>query len=271
MFTVGMRLTPAQLAAAFAAPRALLAGLAAQMAGLPLLALAISALFSLPPPLAAGLLVAAIAPGGITSNYVTMLARGDAALSTAMTLVTTLAAVVTIPALLLATGNLPSGDTEPFLVLGRMGLAMLAMTALPLIGGMAFQARLGRWAIQAGPILDHAAKLVFAAIVGMTFYQNWGAMGQSFRAVGGAVAALNLSGMACAALIGVMMQLSAPQRLAIIIETGLQNAAMAIVVAGTLLGQPSLAIPALIYAVIMNITAAAILLYTRKAGVQAAA
>lgn len=264
MFTVGMKLTLADLAEVFKSPKGLLTGLMSQMIALPLLAIFISRLFDLPPPLATGLLIVAIAPGGITSNYVTLLAAGDVALSTGMTLVTSLAAGVTIPLLLSISGYLPlAANAASAFALIKMGVGMFAVTAVPLVLGILFQLRSKAFALHVSALLDMLSKLVFLAIVAATFYQNWDAMMDHLGSVGPSVISLNFAAILTALALGRAAGLSAPKRLAIIIETGLQNVAMAIVVAGSLLGQPDLAVPALIYAIIMNISAGIILFVSR--------
>ena len=47
-------------------------------------------------------------------------------------------------------------------------------------------------------------------------------------------------------------------------EGGLQNAALAIFVATTVLGRPAMVVPAIIYALLMNLSAAALIAYARR-------
>lgn len=264
MLVVGLRLEAASLAFTFRHPRALLLGLAVQMLVLPLLALLLNRIFALPPELALGLLVIAAAPGGITSNYVALLARADLALSTAMTLTTSLLAPVSLPLVLSLSGAL--SGAAGFDLAGatlRLALGVTAVAALPLALGLWLQRRFSagvrRW--QAG--LERAARLVFALIVLATFWANRAVMLQHFGSLGAAALALNLGAVA-AGLSLRLVGLSAGQALAAAVECGLQNAAIAIFVAVTVLGRTELAVPALIYAVIMNVTALALVGLARR-------
>ena len=264
MLVVGLRLEAASLAFTFRHPRALLLGLAVQMLVLPLLALLLNRIFALPPELALGLLVIAAAPGGITSNYVALLARADLALSTAMTLTTSLLAPVSLPLVLSLSGAL--SGAAGFDLAGatlRLALGVTAVAALPLALGLWLQRRFAagvrRW--QAG--LERAARLVFALIVLTTFWANRAVMLQHFGSLGAAALALNLGAVA-AGLSLRLVGLSAGQALAAAVECGLQNAAIAIFVAVTVLGRTELAVPALIYAVIMNVTALAVVGLARR-------
>jgi BASS family bile acid:Na+ symporter len=145
----------------------------------------------------------------------------------------------------------------------RLALGVTAVAALPLALGLWLQRRFAagvrRW--QAG--LERAARLVFALIVLTTFWANRAVMLQHFGSLGAAALALNLGAVA-AGLSLRLVGLSAGQALAAAVECGLQNAAIAIFVAVTVLGRTELAVPALIYAVIMNVTALALVGLARR-------
>ncbi|MBL8587464.1 MAG: bile acid:sodium symporter, partial [Methylobacteriaceae bacterium] len=217
---------------------------------------------ALPPALATGLLVVAAAPGGITSNYAALLASADAALSTAMTLVTSLVAFATIPVALSLGG---AGAGAPLPAMLKISLAMFAVSALPLAAGLATRRLAPGFVARAGAAFDRAARLVFAAIVLATFWENRAALLDHAREAGLAVAALNLSAIAAGWLAARAAGLAEPQGRAIMIETGLQNVALAIFVATAALGRGDLTIPALLYAVVMNLTALALIACGRRA------
>ncbi len=250
MLTVGLRLSWGSLVSTATHPAPLLMGLAVQMLLLPVLAWLIVRLFHLPPDIALGLMVIAVCPGGITSNYVTLLAGADVALSTAMTLVTSLAASFSIP-LLLGLAGVDIGLAS----LLRMALVMTAVAAIPLLLGMLLRAFAATIATRLETLLERPAKVVFAAIVLATFWQNRGALIASALAVGPAVILLNVGAVLAALSVRFAVPISRPQVMAIAVETGLQNAAIAIFICTTVLSRPALAVPALIYAVVMNITA----------------
>jgi len=264
MFAVGMRLTPAGLAGAFRHPAALAGGLSVQIVLLPLLAIVLGRLFGLGTTMSTGLLLVAAAPGGITSNYVALLARADVPLSTAMTLVTSLFACITIP-LVLAAGGIAIGSGSPLLAMLRMSVVMFAVAAIPLILGLALRRYLPQVAASLDRPLDVSSRLVFAAIVLSTFWQNREAMIEHVFDVGPAAALLNVMAIAAGFGIAGLLGLPKSQGFAIAVETGLQNAAMAMFVATAIFGQGDLTIPALVYAVLMNVTALALIAMARRA------
>ena len=263
MLVVGLRLTLRDLASAFAQPRALLAGLAVQVVLLPLTALALACLLALPADLAVGLLIIAAAPGGITSNYIALAAGADLALSIAMTLTTNLAAFLTVPAVMALSGVAVAGEAA--LPLFRISLAMFAVTAVPLALGLALR----RWAPvamqRAAPGFETAAKGVFAAIVLATFIENRDAIVSHALSAGPAALALNLAALGYGLAAGRLLALPTAQGRAIAIEAGMQNIALALFVSTVLLGRGDLALVGLVYAVVMNITALAVIAAARKA------
>ena len=267
MFVVGLRLDGRRLSGVLARPKGLAIGLAVQWLGLPVLAVVLGIALGLPGPVWAGLVLIALAPGGVTSNYIAHLARADLALSIAMTLVTTALAGITIPLGLTLTGAaaLPEGAS-----LMSISAKMSAVVVGPAALGLALSTwvpRVSTWLLKG---LEPASKLIFAAMVLATFIQNWDAMMAHLGAVGAAVLLLNLGALALAAGAGRAMRLEQEQTRAIMVEASLQNVAVALFVAGAVLQDPALSVPALIYAVIMNVSALGQIFAGRRGGVVAA-
>lgn len=101
MLSMGLSLRVADFRRVLAEPKAAAVGLAAQMLLLPLLGFALvfawRAAFGLDAALAVGFLIIAACPGGVTSNLLTHLARGDTALSITLTAVASVLSAFTIP------------------------------------------------------------------------------------------------------------------------------------------------------------------------------
>ncbi|WP_319823522.1 bile acid:sodium symporter family protein [Thalassovita sp.] len=249
MFSLGLRLSLSEIGAEFRAPRALLAGLAVQMIGLPALAWALGQAALVGPLMLTGLLLVAASPGGVTSNYAALLVRGKVGLSVGMTLITSLAAPITLPLVLLLSGAVaPDGAG-----LWKISLGMTAVALVPMGLAMGVRTLWSGFATKLARIVDPLAKVLFVLMVLATFVQNWSAMRGAFAEVGLTVMMLAVAGPALAATVGWIVHLSGPDRRTIMTEVSLQNVAITIFVAGKLMGQPELAIPGLIYAVVMNV------------------
>ena len=100
MFGIGLSLTRRDFINLAKLPRAILAGLSAQIVGLPLAGVITIVIFDLPPEYALGLLIIATSPGGATSNLFSYLMKADVALSVSLTAVTSVLCTLTVPLIL---------------------------------------------------------------------------------------------------------------------------------------------------------------------------
>lgn len=256
MAHVGLTLTGADFARLAAEPKAVLIGLAAQMLALPLLAFGLIALWPLPPELALGVVLIAAAPGGATSNLLTLLAGGDVALAVTITAISTIASAATLPALSELAGFVTQQGLASFSTpVGLMMRSMLIGVVAPLLVGMAARRFAPRLARRIEPPLRLVSIAIFAAIVAFTFISNAEAFRIHGLSLGPAMLLFNLTAMGGAVALAFSLKLTRKQSVAVAFETGLQNAAVAIVVAVSVLGRPELATPAVIYAFCMNIGA----------------
>lgn len=100
MLAVGLDLTVAQLQAALRRVGPLTAGLVLNLLVVPLLAAGTIWIFDLPPAVALGFLLCAVAAGGSTGPLLTANARGDVAYSVMLVVVLSFAAVPVVPLLM---------------------------------------------------------------------------------------------------------------------------------------------------------------------------
>ena len=141
MFAMGATLHVHDFQAVIRLPRSFLTGLVAQMVAVPLVTYLLLRSFDLDPGLAIGLAILAAVPGGTVSNVFTYAGRGDVPLSIALTAVTSLACVVTVPVVLewLVGSHVPPTFSLPR---GRIALEIVATLLVPLAVGMVV---LRRW------------------------------------------------------------------------------------------------------------------------------
>lgn len=255
MFGLGLGLTLEDFRRAFRQPRALLLGLVAQIVLLPLTAFVIARGLQLSPEAAVGLMVLAACPGGVTAGMITHLARGETALSISLSALTSLAAFVTVPLIVGASlWHFLGDDSSVRVPAGQLAAGLVLVTLLP-VG-------LGLWLNETGRIpratrerIRRLATGVFALIVAYTFFVQWPAIAAHFPTVGPACLLLNAITMGTGFLLGAVARVETPGRIALAVECGMQNSALGITLALSLLGQPALAVPAVVYALLMNLTA----------------
>ncbi|MBL4614771.1 MAG: bile acid:sodium symporter family protein [Magnetovibrio sp.] len=269
MFSIGLGLKVRDFTRVFTNPRALLVGLFNQIILLPMIGIATLIGYQGHMELALGLMILAASPGGITSNLLTTLAGGNVALSVSMTAITSLLSVITVP-LILGFSQALFFDANQVIEmpLGFIMGSILVVTALPIALGMAVQAAKPNEANWARPKARHLATIIFALIVASAFIGQMDNIINNFVDIGPRLIILNLATMALGVFSGWTFGLARGERIAIALECGLQNAALAIFIAVTVLGNPILMVPAITYALIMNISAAGFILWNRRTALQ---
>ena len=117
-------------------PHGVALGLLLQMVAVPLIAVAFVWLLGIPPGWAVGLFLVAAVPGGAASNLLTFIGKGSVPLSLAVTTLTTLISLVSVPIVLRLTASqhLPDDFSLPTLrVIREIGLWLLGPLALGMV------------------------------------------------------------------------------------------------------------------------------------------
>lgn len=266
MFSMGLSLTLQDFLRLFRIPVPVIAGLFGQLIILPIAALTIAYLFGLQGALAAGLLLLALCPGGIISNLASMLARVDMALSVTLTTVSSLLAAFTVPLLFNLGQSFLDVDIKSFHLPFLMTVAQIAvMTLLPIGLGMLINAKCPEFASSYRHWVARLASLSFAIMIFFVWKEGWADIEKSAQLLGWAALALNVSTIALGLIIGIIARLPFDQRIVLGLEVGIQNSALAVVIATVLIKDISLAIPAAIYSVFMVLSAALMVVYSRWA------
>jgi BASS family bile acid:Na+ symporter len=257
MFGMGLTLTPADFKRVFLAPRAKLIGLANQLILLPLIAFGLAHVFHLSPELAVGLMLVAACPGGPTSNLITHLSRGDTALSVTLTAVSSLITIFTIPLVVgfsldYFLGADGSTITLPF---GQTAIQLILVTILPIMAGMGVNSRWPRCSRRMVKPVNVLSLAFLVLVILIAALKETDLAGQ-FREAGGAALTLNVATMALGFALAAAARLSRPQRISISIESGIQNGTLALAIAIGLLGSPRIAVPAVVYSLLMFLSGA---------------
>lgn len=271
MFSLGLSLRVADFRAVLGDWRALGVGLVAQVFLLPLVALAIGLGLGLSPTMLLGLVILAACPGGVSSAFLTHLARGNTALSLVMTTISSLLAALTLPLvinllMLWQAGDLPAGALfrPGDIPLGKLLAGVLLVTTLPVVVGMLLRLRAGLIGERGEAWVSRLATGFFIAIVVVTFISHRQTIVAGLPEVGAATVLLNVVAMLGGALLAWAAGLARRENIAISLECGLQNAGMGIFVAISLFRQAELAVPSVVYALTMNLGALAFLYFVRR-------
>lgn len=258
MFSMGLELTIKDFKRVAVQPKDFVVGAISQMILLPLVAFGLLSFWSIEPALAVGVMIIAACPGGVTSNLMTYLARGDTALSVSMTAIISLLAVVTLPFIVsFSIVHFMEAASAPELSIGKTVLGVFAITTVPVIIGMAVKRFATAFAGKFERIARIIATVLFVVIIAGAIFSEKDNIIDYFRQAGPVTLSLNLIMMALALSIAKMSRLGTQQETAIVLECGLQNGTLAIFVAVTLIGSQTMMVPGAIYSLMMFPTAIA--------------
>ena len=237
--------------------RAVIIGMIGQIILLPLIAFALAWILNLPPVYFMGLVLIACCPGGSSSNVFSMLAKGDVALSVTLTAISSIITLFTIPVIMEFVARFVSEQSgvEVNLPFGRLIVQNIVLLFVPLFIGIMFRHYLPGPAAKVNKVLS---KLAFPALMTLAlvfFLQNTQAIKENIAVLGLTVTALILLAMLCSSTLSRMTKSGTAVRRTIVIEVGMQNAAQAIAIASSpfIFNSGEMAIPAIIYALLMNV------------------
>ncbi len=260
MLGMGLSLTMGDLKRVVIFPKAVSVGLLGQLVCLPLLAFGLALLLAPNPAIAAGAILLAACPGGVTSNAYTFAARADVALSVTLTIIESAVTIFTIPLFaLFALGYFMSQGTAPEVPAGDMVRQLAMITVIPIACGMLFRAFRPELAQRLVEGLRKVTVYVLIVLIVAAAVSSWRDVLDNFVQAGLLVAALNLLSMGMGYGIARLAGLPGAQQVTLVYEIGVQNISLALLVTLTLLKDPALAITSLLYAVIMPVTALAFL------------
>lgn len=257
MFQLGIELDRQAFAGVFRRPAAVVAGLAGQLLVLPLIAFGVALAFRLPPVWFMGLMLIACCPGGSSSNVFSMLAKGDVALSVTLTALSSVITLFTIPAVMGFAARFVSVHTEAAIELpaGKLLVQNIVLLFLPMAAGALFRHWRPDAARQVHALLGHVAFPALMLLAAVFFVQYASAILENLGTLGLAAGALILLAMGAGSLLARMFRLGRAARRTIVIEVGMQNAAQAIAIAASplIFDNGEMAVPAIVYALLMNV------------------
>lgn len=252
MFSLGLGLTPADFRRILAQPRALLVGVLCHFVLLPLVCYLMLTTLGITGVFAVGFMILAACPTGSTSNLLTYLARGDVALALSFTAVASVMTIFTLPfvvtwALNHFLGAARAVNVPVGLMMGQVALVLGVPVSLGMWARHRWPARAQRFE----PTATRVATVLFVLIVVLAVVKNWALLRDNFASLAPFALALNIS-MLCLGLgVARAVRLSRSQSVTLGIETAVQNAALALVIASSVLKDDAMAVPGALYGVLM--------------------
>lgn len=228
MLAMGMTLSRTDFRILASRPFDIALGALSQYTLMPAIAWVLAEFLGLPRGIAVGLVLVGCCPGGVSSNIMSFLCKGDVAFSVGMTTVTTLLAPAMTPLLMLWI----AGAQVEVDAVGMLRSTLL-VTVLPVAAGFSMNSFLGnrpRFA-EFKQLLPGIAVVALACIVGGVVSASGGGIFESGAAVFAAVFLHNGLGYVLGWTVAYLARFSEPKRRTLSIEVGMQNAGLATVLA----------------------------------------
>ena len=261
MFSLGLGLNVEDFSLVFREPKAFGIGVVNQMVVLPIIGFAIATLANLEGELAVGVMILACCPGGVTSNILTKLAKGDTALSISYTAVVSVMTVVTLPLIVGFSMNHFMGESAPNIDIISLGITMFLLTTVPVLIGMGLRKLRSETADYMERSVNSVAAGLFVIIVLAAIASEWDTLMDNIGTLGPAVVALNVIMLTIGFQSAKLLDLEAVRATTVSIESGIQNATVGITVGGLILASPDgglsiLSLPSGVYGVLMYLVIA---------------
>lgn len=243
-------------------------GAVCQVVLLPIAAFVTVTLLSLPPEIAVGFMLLSFCPGGVTSNILTKLAKGDVALSVSLTAVISILSILTVPILAAWSITYFMGENAPEVSISGLAIAMFLITTLPVALGVSIRRFSTGFANRIEDGLTKLASALFVLIVLAAIAGNWQLLLDNFAIMGTGLIFLNITLLLIGLGIARAANLSWSECKSISIDTGIQNATLGITLAALITGTESgfspLALPSAVYGVTMYAVVLPFLVWFRK-------
>lgn len=265
MLGMGLSLTRKDFANIFLRPKAIAVGLAAQMLVLPIIAFAIAWIFPVPNEIKVGLFLVAICPGGATSNLLNYLLNGNLALCVSLTTINSFITQLSIPLLLnLALKFFSNSEADVQLPILDTFIYIVVITLVPVIVGIIVGHYLPNFAGKVkSPMKKIMPALMAIALLGAIILEKKENVSElttaNYITIVPMAILLNVGALFSGYYIAKWSGLSKKSAVTISLEVGLHNTVLAITIASSpiLLNNPSMAMPAIIYAMFTFFTSAA--------------
>ncbi|WP_020404770.1 bile acid:sodium symporter family protein [Gracilimonas tropica] len=230
MFGVALELTINDFKKVAKNPKGTLVGLASQFFLLPALTYLLVIVLEPHPSFALGMMMVAACPGGNISNFFSLLARGNAALSVSMTAFATLLSIIMTPFNFAFWASLygPTNAilTEIHLNLFEVFRIIVLILGIPLILGMALRHFKDELSQTISPYIKNFGIIFFAGFVIVAFSMNFDNFINYVHLVIAVVFFHNAIALMSGYGLAYIFKLPRKDRKSIAIETGIQNSGL---------------------------------------------
>ncbi len=264
MFGLGLGLTAQDFLRVVKNPKDFLIGFLSQVILLPIVAIILISLISLPVEIAMGVMVIAAAPGGVTSNILTKFADGDVALSVTLTAVVSLLSIIIVPLIVFNSANYLGIEIVKEISMLNIALKMFFVVTVPVLFGMIVRSLMTDFIISKTLLVQRLSVILFLIVFISIWVEEWDRIISFITRAGLIAFILNITMIFAGYYIAKFLASGIAQRKCISLECGLQNGTLAVFVATQLFDDIVFMVPTAAYALIMFVTSIVFVLVVRK-------
>ena len=264
MFGLGLGLTVSNFTRVVKKPKDFIVGFISQVILLPIIALILISIITLPLEIAVGVMIIAAAPGGVTSNILTKFADGDVALSVSLTAVVSLLSILTVPFIVFNSANFLGLEITKEISMINIAVKMFFVVTVPVIFGMIVRSLMSDFIISKTLIIQRLSVILFLIVFISIWVEEWDRIISFITRAGLIALILNLTMIFAGYYIAKIFASGIPQRKCISLECGLQNGTLAVFVTTQLFDEIVYMVPTAAYALVMFVTSIFFVLLVRK-------
>ena len=256
MFCIGLELKLSNFKLILKQPKSIIIGTLAQLVLHPLIAWFLLGFFNIPDEFKIGIILIASCPGGASSNAFSYLIKADVALSVLLTSLSSLLSIFTIPIIVSTYIYFSVGDSLSFnLPFFKLLIQNVIFLLVPIVIGMILNRYKEEFVKKISLWTKKLPIYLLLLLITVFFIENRKVIIETFSTLSIAVLVLVVGVMLISYLISLALKIKKPQRQTIIIGVGIKNVAQAMLIAASpiILNNSEIAIPAVLYALIMNI------------------
>lgn len=262
MFGMGTTLSARDFARVLVRPKAVCVGMLLQFTVMPLTGWLLTQVLPMPSEVAAGVVLIGACPGGVASNVITHLARGDVALSVTMTACSTMMAPVMTPLMM----RLLAGAYIEVPMMNML-VSIVNIVVLPTAAGLLANYALQRLRLRGAwvdSLLTAVAMLAICIVIGIIVAQSRHYLLSVGPMVALAAVIHNAVGYALGYVGAKWLSMNETESRTVSIEVGMQNGGMATALATDVLQSPPAALAGAIFGPWMSISGSLLAAYWRQ-------
>ena len=236
MLGVGMSVTIKDFIKVFKDKKTLLTGLLSQMIIIPIIGILFAVFSPVDLVFKLGIILIICVPSAVTSNYITKIAGGNIALSVSLTAITACLSFITIPFILtIVIPTVIDGATIfEELNFKKMSLFLLLITTIPVSIGIFISSKFSIIKEKLNKFYSIFSVSLFSIIIFAAWFSEWDVINSLYKSIGFLALSLAIVILVTSYTLVNLLNLNKANKKTIIIESLIQNAAMAIIVGGAI-------------------------------------